>query len=224
MTDTDIFQVNQDLCKFLRNDCLPWNNMPSIRRLVIKAIEMFGRFLIWIVDPILRWLYDGCHRRLPHVTDPLLMKSAVELGRMIRAKEVNFVSILKHAVLSILIKVGSISTLLCCLLDLCNPDLWFCVIVIVVCILMSSWWASDEPQMLPSSNLISGRQKGSVAMWKIYILDPIRWCCLAYPIAKDERQQLLDIARSALGQPSLAYLIEMVLQRNEFINGNKHMT
>ena len=61
-------------------------------------------------------------------------------------------------------------------------------------------------------------------MKDIYILDPIRWCCLAYPIAKDERQQLLDIARSALGQPRLAYLIEMVLQRNEFINGNKHMT
>src|SRR6218665_2823180 len=146
MTDTDIFQVNQDLCKFLRNDCLPWNNMPSIRRLVIKAIETFGRFLIWIVDPILRWLYDGCHRRLPHVTDPLLMKSAVELGRRIRAKEVNFVSIAVHAVLAILIKVGSISTLFCCLLDLCNPDLWFCVIVIVVCILMYASPA-DEPLM-----------------------------------------------------------------------------
>lgn len=92
MTGSNILQVNQDLCEFFASGCLNWNNMPSIRRAILLAIQTFGRFIIWIVDPILRWLYDGCHRRLPHVTDPLLMKSGVELSRMIRAKEVRFLA------------------------------------------------------------------------------------------------------------------------------------
>lgn len=64
------------------------SKMVSIKYLILGILHNFGRFLVWVTFPVFRWLYEGSHKHLPPVSDRLLMKSAVELSRMIRAREV----------------------------------------------------------------------------------------------------------------------------------------
>jgi hypothetical protein len=63
--------------------------MSSVRHWVLLFVHHVGRFfVVWIASPIFRWLYDGAHRGLPPINDPILMMRAVELATKIRKRQV----------------------------------------------------------------------------------------------------------------------------------------
>lgn len=62
--------------------------MASLKYIFLFLLHQFGRIVGLITTPIFRWLYEGQHRLLPAADNPLLMKSATTLSRMIRNKEV----------------------------------------------------------------------------------------------------------------------------------------
>ena len=60
----------------------------TMLKIIGKFLNLLGGFVFWLTAPVFRWLFDGCHRMIPPATDPLTMKSATDLARMIRSREV----------------------------------------------------------------------------------------------------------------------------------------
>jgi hypothetical protein len=64
------------------------NTMSAISQWVVLSAHHLIRFLAWLTAPVFRRLYDGAHRGLPTVNDPVLMMRAVEIAKKIRKREV----------------------------------------------------------------------------------------------------------------------------------------